>query len=405
MKRTLSITTGKGSVGHNARAFTAENVDAERTKFNRCYSNENIEDVYQKLFGDALERHNNKQKRNDRKIPDYYEKIRTGKQEKLFHEIIAQVGDLKNMSAISENGKLAEQILDEYMIGFKKRNTSLYVFSAYLHMDEATPHLHIDFIPYTTESGRGLDTRVSLKQALKKLVFEGGKRSDTELDQWQDSEREQLAKIMLKHNIEWEKKETHEKHLKVLDYKKKKRTEEVAELDQEIIIKNETVGKLDDKSADLESKIQSREKQAEKIESKIKNLKKQEQDISFNVYEYDEDEYWQLPEPPLLMTAKAYKEQKANPLVEKLKSVIKTLIVQIVQMKDKYNQVVNKSTQLDKQVKRLTSQVEKNKDKIEKYTLIEKSLGKDRFDTLLEGCRNKEPLIQAITKKKKPLER
>ena len=111
---------------------------------------------------------------------------------------------------------------------------TLRVFSAYLHMDEATPHLHIDFVPYTTGSRRGIDTRVSLKQALSALGFKGGTRRETELNQWVAYEKEQLAAVMLEHGIEWEKKGTHEKHLSVLDFEKKERAKEVAELEQSI---------------------------------------------------------------------------------------------------------------------------------------------------------------------------
>lgn len=50
------------------------------------------------------------------------------------------------MSADSEEGQLAAAVLDEYMKGFQERNPQLRVFSAHLHMDEATPHLHIDFV-------------------------------------------------------------------------------------------------------------------------------------------------------------------------------------------------------------------------------------------------------------------
>jgi hypothetical protein len=90
-------------------------------------------------------------------------------------------------------------------------------------MDEATPHLHIDFIPYTTGSKRGIETRVSLKKALEELGFRGGTRSETERNQWVASEKERLAEIMLKHDIEWEKKGTHEKHLSVLEFPAVKR--------------------------------------------------------------------------------------------------------------------------------------------------------------------------------------
>jgi len=232
LKRSISIAKGKGSIGHNSRNFKAENVDPERTQFNTCYVNENIHQVYHKLFDTALEEYNAKQKRTDRKIPDYYEKIRTSKQEKLFYEIIVQVGNFEDMSATDENGKIAEEILHKYMQNFQNRNPTLYVFSAHLHMDEATPHLHIDFVPYIDGNKRGLETKNSMKGALEKLCFMGGTRGSTELTQWQDSEKEKLSEIMLEHDIEWEKKCTHRDHRSVLDFKREKRAEEVAELEQ-----------------------------------------------------------------------------------------------------------------------------------------------------------------------------
>lgn len=202
--------TGKGSVNHNSRKFHAKNIDSERSYLNVEYCNEDVKDVYHELFDEALVRYNEKQTRSDRKIDDYYDKICFGKQEKPFHEIILQIGDKDNMGATTENGQLAAKVLDEYMRDFQRRNPTLRVFSAYLHMDEATPHLHIDFVPYTTGSKRGLDTRVSLKQALSALGFKGGTRSETELNQWVQHEKKQLAEIMLERGIEWEQKGTHE---------------------------------------------------------------------------------------------------------------------------------------------------------------------------------------------------
>ena len=131
---------------HNSRDFNAKNTDPERTPLNTEYCNEKIKDVYHQLFDEALQRYNDKQKRADRRIENYYEKIRSGKQEKPFHEIIIQVGNCDNMNAKSPDGELAERILDEYYQDFQKRNPNLKVFSAHLHMDEATPHLHIDLV-------------------------------------------------------------------------------------------------------------------------------------------------------------------------------------------------------------------------------------------------------------------
>lgn len=234
MKRTISAMVGKGSVTHNSRSFTAENVDSERTHLNIDYCNEPIKKVYHELFDEALKQYNDKQKRNDRKISDYYKHIESGKQEKLFHEIIFQIGNKEDMSATGEHAELARTVLDEYYQGFQERNPYLRVFSAHLHMDEATPHIHIDFIPFTTGSNRGLKTRVSLKQALLNMGFKGEGRSDNELNRWILSEKKVLAQIMERHGIEWEQKGTHEQHLSVLDYKKQERAKEVAELDREI---------------------------------------------------------------------------------------------------------------------------------------------------------------------------
>ena len=233
MERTISGMVGKGSVNHNTRAFTAKNVDSDRSGANVHFCNEDIKQVYHKLFDEALERYNAKQKRKDRVIDDYYEKIRQGKQEKLFHEVIFQIGNKDDMNAKSEEGLLAKKILTEFMDEFQARNPNLYVFSAHLHMDEETPHLHIDFVPYITESKRGLDTRVSLKSALAAEGFTGGTRGATEWNQWIAAEKRELAMVMERYGVKWLQKGTHEKHLSVLEFEKKERAKEVAELDSQ----------------------------------------------------------------------------------------------------------------------------------------------------------------------------
>ena len=374
MKRTISFMTGKGSVNHNSRKFHAKNTDPERSYLNVEYCNENLKDVYHELFDEALARYNEKQTRGNRRIDDYYEKIRSSKQEKPFHEIILQIGDKDNMGAKTENGQLAANVLDKYMQDFQRRNPTLKVFSAYLHMDEATPHLHIDFVPYTTGSKRGLDTRVSLKQALSTLGFKGGTRRETELNQWVAYEKEQLAAVMLEHGIEWEQKGTHEKHLSVLDFEKKERAKEVAELEQSIsdgkerlsniqiqqrkaeqkteqirqegeairqevselsetsnLLKEQAATLAEDKEK-LLSDNEKLEKQQKKLQQEIEKMVQSKAIMEQNIHAYDEDEKWQLPEPGALMSAKAYNDKKAVPLVEKLKEVVKALTIKCVQL-------------------------------------------------------------------------
>lgn len=233
IKRTISGMVGAGSLAHNRREFIADNVDQDRVDLNICYCDENIKDVYRQLFDEAVERYN-VGKRKDRQITNYYEKIRQGKQEKLFHEVIFQIGNCEDMAVGTPEGNLAVKVLDQYMQDFQQRNPNLRVFSCYLHQDEATPHLHIDFVPYVTGwRGKGMDTRVSLKQALKSQGFQGGTKHATELNQWINHEKEILAEIARQHGIEWKQKGTQEEHLDVYNFKKKERKKEVQELEQE----------------------------------------------------------------------------------------------------------------------------------------------------------------------------
>ena len=318
MKRTISAMVGQGSVNHNSRKFHAKNTDPERSHLNITYCQENIKTVYHELFNEALERYNAKQTRADRRIEDYYEKIRSGKQEKPFHEIILQVGNRDDMSADSEEGQLATAVLDEYMKGFQERNPQLRVFSAHLHMDEATPHLHIDFVPFTTGSKRGLDTRVSLKQALAAQGFKGGTRGDTEWSQWVRSEKEQLSLVMERHGIEWEDKGTHDKRLSVLDYKKEQRAKEIAVL--------ETV------KAEKESQVESQERRLKELAPAVKNMERLAADFSA-----DPDEI--LPEPGTLETGRAYREKKAKPLLAQIVKVLRPLYLAYVELRGKFERL------------------------------------------------------------------
>ena len=433
MKRTISFMTGKGSVNHNSRKFHAKNTDPERSYLNVKYCNENVKDVYHELFDEALARYNEKQTRSDRRIDDYYEKIRSGKQEKPFHEIILQIGDKDNMGAKTENGQLAAKVLDKYMWDFQRRNPTLRVFSAYLHMDEATPHLHIDFVPYTTGSKRGLDTRVSLKQALSALGFKGGTRRETELNQWVAYEKEQLAAVMLEHGIEWEKKGTHEKHLSVLDFEKKERAKEVAELEQSIsdgkerlsdiqiqhrkavqeteqirqkgeairqevselsetsdLLKEQATTLAEDKKKLLSDNVKL-EKQQKKLQQDIEKMVQSKAVMERNIHAYDEDEKWQLPEPAALMSAKAYKDKKAFPLVEKLKETIKALTIKCVQLAEQGKKLKEKVTRQEQQISRLTDKVMEQSDiidrlqeKMEDLGRLERYFGREQVQSIVE---------------------
>lgn len=391
MKRTISAMVGHGSVNHNSRKFHAKNTDPERSHLNVTYCQENIKAVYHELFDEALERYNAKQTRVDRRIENYYEKIRSGKQEKPFHEIILQVGNKDDMSADSDEGRLAATVLDEYMRAFQERNPNLRVFSAHLHMDEATPHLHIDFVPFTTGSKRGLDTRVSLKQALAAQGFKGGTRGDTEWSQWVRSEKEQLSAVMERHGIEWEDKGTHDKHLSVLDYKKEQRAKEIAVL--------ETV------KAEKESQVESQERRLKELAPAVKNMERLAADFSADPEEI-------LPEAGTLESAKSYREKKAKPLLAKIVKVLRSLYRAYIDLKGKfdrlqgdYDRVREGNARLSDRLMEVKMENKKLRQISADYTRVKRVFGPEQVQAAVEADKQREQAEKGRKRPRRSLDR
>ena len=391
MKRTISAMVGHGSVNHNSRKFHAKNTDPERSHLNVTYCQENIKAVYHELFDEALERYNAKQTRADRKIENYYEKIRSGKQEKPFHEIILQVGNKDDMSADSDEGRLAAAVLDEYMKAFQERNPNLRVFSAHLHMDEATPHLHIDFVPFITGSKRGLDTRVSLKQALAAQGFKGGTRGDTEWSQWVRSEKEQLSAVMERHGIEWEDKGTHDKHLSVLDYKKEQRAKEIAAL--------ETV------KAEKESQVESQERRLKELAPAVKDMERLAADFSADPEEI-------LPEAGTLESAKSYREKKAKPLLAKIVKVLRSLFRKYIDLKGKfdrlqgdYDRVREGSARLSDRLMEVKMENKKLRQISADYTRVKRVFGPEQVEAAVEADKQREQAEKGRKRPRRSLDR
>ena len=386
LKRTISFMTGKGSLNHNSRKFHAKNTDPNRTHWNVEYCNEDIKDVYHELFDEALKRYNDKQTRKDRKIDDYYEKIRSGKQEKLFHEVIIQIGDKDNMGSETMEGQLAAKILDEYMKGFQERNPTLRIFAAHLHLDEATPHLHIDFIPYVTGSKRGLDTR----------GFKGGSRSETELNQWVQSEKEKLAMVMRENEIEWDQKGTHEPHLSVLDYKKKVREQEVEELtehknllEHDLHDISECVDEIQKEKEQVEKERDAVIKKTEVLEKRFSALNSKAGLVDSHAREYGYyPEEW-LPEAGTLESAKSYRK-RIFPLVKKVANMIQALYSKYLDLKNKNQKLSDQNIDLENRVDRLREEISVIKK--ENVALLNVAYDMDRVVAILGEDKVKESI-------------
>lgn len=276
MKKTISIRIGKGSISHNNRKFVAKNVDEKRVKDNVILCCENLKDTYDDLFGTALSEYNAKQKRKDRRIENYLDHIKGGKQEKPFYELVFQIGNKDDTSCGTPDAEIATNILREYYDDFLKRNPHIRVFNAVIHLDEATPHLHVDFVPFATGQSRGLSTRNSLNKALEQQGFSAKTNLETPAKLWTNSEKQQLAEIMLKRGIEWEQLGTHNEHLSVPDFKKQERSKEIKHLENEISNKDlilewrkEAIERTEQDLDKLGSECMEKRAEVEQLDSEI----------------------------------------------------------------------------------------------------------------------------------------
>jgi len=233
----ISLTLGKASsphganILHNERYFVSENVDRNRLGDNIAYVKQDIRVAYDELFSEALKAYNAKQNKPCRQIADYYEHIEKSDREEAFYEIVVQFGSMKTAPVGSREGEIATQMLDEYMRGFSKRNPNLHVFSGHLHVDEASPHLHIDFVPFTTKPSKyGLTKRVSMKSALDEMGFSAKNFKQNRLVAWQDSERVEMEKILNRHGLTREVKNDKSAHLEVDEFKREQELERLESL-------------------------------------------------------------------------------------------------------------------------------------------------------------------------------
>ena len=206
--KSISMCEGKGSLSHNNREFTARNIDSSRTPNNVVFVQQALSDAYHQLFDEAVERYNARQKRNDRKIHNYFEhlfnrlpskSVITGtNKQKSFYEHLVYIGTRKDTGVGTPDAEITTECLREYMEGFQQRNPNFYVFNAVLHLDESTPHLHINYIP-VGHFTRGLEIRNAKNKALEEMGFGNDAKSN---DLWRKSEWDILKNICNAHDIE-----------------------------------------------------------------------------------------------------------------------------------------------------------------------------------------------------------
>ena len=294
--KTISFPKGKGHLTHNNRDFICNNVVPERTAWNRIYVQEPLKDAYEKCFGQALRDYNAAQKRKDRQKDDYLKEIEnSGNKEKTFYENIVQIGKKTDTPVTDENGVLTEEakaaieVLDRYAKTFQKRNPNLYLFNCVMHLDEATPHLHIDYIPVAHGYKNGMKTRNSLTKAFQQMGFtKAVSRKQNETVAWQEREREYLTELCREQGIEIEVLGVQRDNLSLPEYKAAMR--QVEELEQQAVVLDKRNEALEQQNDDLAQKTAELRGQVQEMEVQNNELVLQAQKLTEQIEEAEEKE-------------------------------------------------------------------------------------------------------------------
>ena len=294
--KTISFPKGRGHLTHNNRDFICNNVVPERTSWNRAYIQEPLKDAYEKCFGQALRDYNAAQKRKDRKKEDYLKEIEnSGNKEKTFYENIVQIGKKEDTPVVDENGNLtvdaktAIEILEQYAKTFQERNPNLYLFNCVMHLDEATPHLHIDYIPVAHGYKNGMETRNSLTKAFQQMGFaKAVSRKQNETVEWQERERSYLTELCRERGIEIEALGIQRENLSLPEYKAAMREVEKLEQQAEALdSQNEVLEKQNDALAQHTSELAT---QAQEMEAHNNELLMQAQELTEQIEKAEQKE-------------------------------------------------------------------------------------------------------------------
>ena len=294
--KTISFPKGRGHLTHNNRDFICNNVVPERTAWNRIYIQESLKDAYEKCFGQALRDYNATQKRKDRQKNDYLKEIEnSGNKEKTFYENIVQIGKKTDTPVADENGVMTEEakaaieVLDRYAKTFQDRNPNLYLFNCVMHLDEATPHLHIDYIPVAHGYKNGMKTRNSLTKAFQQMGFaKAVSRKQNETVAWQEREREYLTELCREQGIEIEVLGVQRDNLSLPEYKAAMR--EVEQLEQQAAVLDKRNEALEQQNDDLAQKTSELCGQVQEMEAKNNELVLQAQKLTEQIEEAEAKE-------------------------------------------------------------------------------------------------------------------
>src|SRR5690625_3694792 len=267
MSVSLKKSTTKTNIDHNNRTMSDKekernsHIDYERSDENKYLIQEDIRDLYKREFGEALENYNAKQRRSDRKIKDYYKHIEASKKTSTQQEMIIQIGDKDDFSN-NENREIVNTILEEWFHDFEKRNPNLKVYNAVIHNDEASPHMHLNFVPVASGYKRGLEKQVAFDRAI--IQQDSTLNKTRPFEDWREKEVQLLEQKLLERGIERKIVGTN-KYKDVNEYKEKKDLErEIKQLEHDLSEKkNELLAFSEEIPIEIETKARRQMKNVE----------------------------------------------------------------------------------------------------------------------------------------------
>ncbi|MDR4904243.1 plasmid recombination protein [Bacillus mycoides] len=264
MSVSLKKATNKTNIKHNNRTMSEKekernsHIDYSKSDENKYLVQKDLKELYQEEFGEVSEKYNAKQKRNDRKIDDYYKHIQSSKKTSLQQEMIIQVGDLNDFISNVDYEK-ANEILLEWFQDFEKRNPNLKVYNAVIHNDEASPHMHLNFVPVASGYKRGLEKQVSFDRAI--MQQDSTLDKIRPFDDWREKEVKLLEKILKERGIERKLVGSNE-YKDVNEYKEKKDLEkEIQWLEGEIVKKKDQLVKVSEQIPEKKMNLKSKKKE------------------------------------------------------------------------------------------------------------------------------------------------
>jgi len=244
----VTITTHNGhsiAYKHNIRDRSVTDKEKHINPNGWHYSNAVTErEAYKKIFGKAQARYNEAQKREERKIQDYYNLVKGDNRKHTAYEMIVGVYPADGEKLSDE---MQYKILSEYIKEFQKNNPNLVVFGYHFHFDESSPHLHVDYIPVGHGFKRGMDTQVSLTKALAEQGFITNGRNTAQI-KWEHAENARLENICCRYGltVEHPQRGKEVKHMSSEIYKKMKELEALEQEVDELQGKAVTLKKLID---------------------------------------------------------------------------------------------------------------------------------------------------------------